>query len=193
MIAAVQQRVPKSAVHEDSLFEIVNGVRIEVPPMSVFSSIVNARIHFYLATWVNAHQLGFAVPETLFVLDELERQQRRPDTAYVSKSKWPLDQPFPATGEWKVVPDLAIEVVSPSETFGEVLEKMHEFFEFGVAEVWIAAPLSCEIYVYTSPTENRIFALRDTLEGVKLLSGFRLPLSQIFQNAPPPAEKKNDV
>jgi Uma2 family endonuclease len=193
MIAAVQERaVTEPVPNDDSLYEVVYGVRVEVPPMSVFASLVNNRLCKHLSIWGDEKQLGFALTETLFIFDERGDERRRPDTAFVSRSKWPLDRVFPATGDWRVIPDLAVEVISPSETFEDVLEKMQEYFEFGVQEVWIVTPLRREAHVYTSPKENRIFSAQDVLEG-PILPGFKLPLDQLFLNAPALVKRKNDV
>ena len=193
MIAAVQERTaPQPVRNDDSLYEVIHGIRVEVPPMSVFASVVTNRLCKHLSTWVDDNQLGFAGAETLFVFDEDGHERRRPDTAFVSKSKWPLDRIFPATGDWRVIPNLAAEVISPSETFEDVLEKMREYFEFGVQEVWIVSPIMREAHVYTSPKVNRIFSAEDVLEG-PILPGFKLPLAQLFLNAPAPVKRKNDV
>ncbi|MCE9525360.1 MAG: Uma2 family endonuclease [Planctomycetales bacterium] len=90
------------------------------------------------------------------------------------------------------MPDLAVEVISPSETFEDVLEKMREYFDFGVQEVWIVSPIMREIHVYTSPKDNRIFSAEDALEG-PILPGFKLSLTQLFLNAPVPVKRKSDV
>ena len=160
--------------------------------MSVFASVVTNRLCKCLSTWVDEKQLGIAVAETLFVFDQNGDERRRPDTAFVAKSNWPLDREFPATGDWKVIPNLAVEVISPSETFEDVLEKMQEYFEFRVQEVWIVSPLRREAHVYTSPKENRIFSAQDVLEG-PILPGFKLPLAQLFLYAPAPVKRKSDT
>ena len=107
--------------------------------------------------------------------------RRRPDVAFVSTARWPLDRLIPEAGDWEVVPDLAVEVVSPTDTMEEVLAKMHEYFEKGVRQVWIVVPMRQQVHVFDSPTRSRILAAVDELDGGELLPGFRLPLARLFQ------------
>jgi Uma2 family endonuclease len=125
--------------------------------------------------------LGRVVTEGLFILDPVSDLRRRPDVAFVSAEKWPLDRPLPESGDWEVVPDLAIEVTSPNDLFREVLAKVHEYFRLGVRQVWVVLPEDQEIYIYDSPTELRILTAADQLDRAPLLPGLRLPVAAIFQ------------
>jgi Uma2 family endonuclease len=111
--------------------------------------------------------------------------RRRPDVAFVSAQKWPLDQPLPETGDWEVIPDLAVEVVSPNDVFQDVLKKMAEYFRLGVRQVWIIIPSHRQIYCYDSPTTSpRVLNVGEELDGGTLLPGLRLPVGSLFQQQP---------
>ena len=71
-------------------------------------------------------RLGLVVFETLFVLDR--NLNRRPDVAFVSLERWPLERDVPTSNAWEVVPDLAIEVVSPTNRTDDDMEKIEEYF-----------------------------------------------------------------
>jgi len=58
--------------------------------------------------------------------------QRRPDVAYVSYDRWPRQRRVPRTQAWAVVPELVVEVISPSNTFEEVVNKVREYFRASV-------------------------------------------------------------
>jgi Uma2 family endonuclease len=119
--------------------------------------------------------------EMLFVLDPSSNLRRRPDVAFVSTTRWPLDRALPATGDWDVVPDLAVEVISPNDVFKDILAKLREYFHYGVQVAWVVAPEEQQVYVYDSPTRVRILTIQDELTGGEVVSGFRLPLVQLFQ------------
>jgi Uma2 family endonuclease len=120
------------------------------------------------------------------VLDAEHNLRRRPDVAFVSTARWPLDRALPRTGDWDVVPDLAVEVISPNDVFKDVLAKVREYFHYGVQVVWVVAPEERQVYVYDSPTHVRILAGQDELTGGDLVPGFRLPLVHLFQHAAAP-------
>jgi Uma2 family endonuclease len=100
--------------------------------------------------------------------------------AFVSAQRWPLDRELPPTGDWPVIPDLAVEVVSPNDIFQDVVAKMKEYFRLGVRQVWIILPLDRQVYVYDSPTQVRIVTTTEDLDGGAILPGFRVPLATLF-------------
>ena len=94
---------------------------------------------------------------------------------------------IPRTRSWAVVPELAVEVVSPSNTADEVAAKLEEYFEVGVRLVWVVYPRQSKVYVYTSPTQVRVLALGDELEGGYVLPGCRIALDNLFEQPDEPA------
>jgi Uma2 family endonuclease len=175
--------VPPSA-REEPLYEIVNGVKVELPSTGAFASWVTLQFAFLLQTFVGQRALGTIVMETLFILDAVRDTRCRPDIAFVSAQKWSPDRPPPETGDWEVIPDVAVEVVSPNDLAKDVLSKMREYFRLGVQQVWIVYPLDQELYVYDSPTTPRVFSATDELDGGTLLPGLHLPVASFFQRQP---------
>src|SRR5438445_9442273 len=102
---------------EEALYEVVNGERMELPPMSAYASWITGRLDQRLGPFAETHALGTVVPEALFILDAERDLRRRPDLAFVSSQRWPLGREIPESGDWAVVPDLAVEVVSPNDLF----------------------------------------------------------------------------
>ena len=80
----------------------------------------------------------------------------------------------PRTEGWDVVPDLAVEVISESNTANAVAIKIEEYFQAGVRVVWVVLPVTKKVYVYESPTQVRILQVGDMLEGGDLLPGFQV-------------------
>ena len=83
-----------------------------------------------------------------------------------------------------MVPDLAIEVISESNSAYEVQKKIHEYFDAGVSRVWVVYPEDAEIYVYASPTQIQVLEIGQELDGGELLPGFRLPVAALFEDDP---------
>jgi Uma2 family endonuclease len=166
---------------EEALYEIVQGQRVELPPMSTYASRITSRLGYTLGPFAEDHKLGTVWTETLFVLDPQRDERRRPDVAFVSVQRWPLERPIPETGDWEVVPDLAVEVISPNDLFEAVVAKVEEYFQFGVRLVWLFLPRRRQVYVYESPTRVHILTAHEELEGGTLLPGFRQSLAAVFQ------------
>jgi Uma2 family endonuclease len=169
---------------DEPLYEIVNGQRVDVPPMSVYTTWLASRLQSRLGSYVEGHGLGTCVMEMLFILDAERNLRRRPDVAFVSVDRWPLDREILTTGDWAIVPDLAVEVISPNDIFQDVITKLREYFQYGVQLVWAVVPEAQQVYVYDSPTHVLILTVRDTLTGSKILPDFHLPLASLFQRSP---------
>src|SRR5712692_568598 len=120
---------------DEALYEIVNGQRVELPPMGVYASWIASRLQSTMGPFAEADRLGTVVTEALFILDAKRNWRRRPDVAFVSSQSWALERPIPEEGDWEVVPDLAVEVSSPNDLLKDVLAKMNEYFAFGVRQV----------------------------------------------------------
>ena len=71
-------------------------------------------------------------------------------------------------------------MISPTDDYEDVQEKITEYFTFGVRRVWIVSPESKTLTVYFSRTEVKILTENDVLSGDKILPGFKLNLSEIF-------------
>ena len=181
---------PDRATADEPLHEIVRGERVELPEMAARSNVVKSDLHADLSVFVRKHKLGRAACETLFILDEFGDEQRRPDIAFVSAERWPLDREVPLEGEWQVVPDLVIDVPHPDDLLNDVIARVHDYFRFGVRQVCLVFPEEETVYQYDSPTQLRILARGDRLENAQLLPGFSLPLSDLF---PTPAAPQNRV
>ncbi len=169
----------------DSLYEIVSGQRVEQPPMSIRATWIASCLHGVLWPLATQRNLGWAVCEGLFILDRAKDLRRRPDVAFVSVERWPLERSLPDTGDWPIAPDLAVEVISPNELFLDVVGKVAEYFSHGVAQVWLVLPGVEQVYLYSSPTQVRILTAQDDLDGGGLIPGFRLPLAELFKKPQP--------
>lgn len=170
----------------DAFYEIIDGERVELPPMSIYSSWIANWLLSFLNEFARARSLRVAVGEMLFRFPPPVGRSRRPDVAWVSYERWSKDRPMPLEGNaWEVVPDLAVEVISPSDLAEEVLDKLLEYFRAGVRLVWVVYPVQRVIYAYQSPTQVRILTGADELDGGSVLPAFRLALSVLFEDQKP--------
>jgi Uma2 family endonuclease len=168
----------------DALYEIIDGVRVETPPMSIYSTLIGKRLYDRMNAVATRTARGTATIETMFLLDTERRQGRRPDTAFVSAERWPLDRDVPEVGEWEVVPDLCAEVTSPHDLLDDVLGKVQEYFQYGVRQVWIVWPADRQVYVYRAPRDVTILTAEATLRAHDILPGFEITLEELFSRKP---------
>ena len=172
---------PTVIVREEPLYEVVNGERVELPPMSIHAIWIATLLTTLMGPHAATNRLGWVVMEALFILDPVRDLRRRPDVAFISAQKWPLDRPLPETGDWEVIPDLAVEVSSPNDLLKDVLAQVREYFRLGVRQVWVVVPSEKQVHIYDSPSQIRILEETDELDGGTLLPGFRLPVAALFQ------------
>lgn len=166
---------------DESLYEVINGVRVESKPMGVYSSIIASRLHGAIQPHAKQHDLGEAVMEILFRLPLPEERNRRPDVAFVSYARWPKGRPQVWKGNaWDVVPDLAVEIVSPNDLAEEIIEKLNEYFRAGVRLAWVVYPRQRTVHVYTAFDAIRVVTMQHTLDGGDVLPEFQLPLASLF-------------
>jgi len=161
-------------------YEIINGVRVEREPMGAFETVLASWLCYLMNSFAVGKKLGLAVNEVLFVLNAARNLQRRPDVAFVSYGRWPSSVVARAPA-WNVVPDLAIEIVSPTNLAEEIDRKITDYFQAGVRLVWVFYPDSGRVYVYQSPTHVSILERTDTLDGGEVLPGFRLPITALYE------------
>ncbi len=128
----------------DILYEVVDNEIREVAPMSARETRSASNLQRILGNFAWNNALGVTDVEMLFLIDKSRNLQRRPDFSYVSFERWPKGKPVPGTQAWEVVPDLAVEVVSPTNGANELREKVQDYFACGVRRVWLIYPLfSC--------------------------------------------------
>ena len=81
---------------------------------------------------------------------------------------------------WPCAPDLAVEVVSPSDCLADVHGKIAEYFAAGVRLVWLVEPAARVVYVYRSPHDVQVIGEGGELTGGDVTPGFRCPVRRLF-------------
>jgi Uma2 family endonuclease len=167
---------------DDVLYEVVDNEIRELPPMSARETQFASNLLRIVSNFAWNSALGLVQSEMLFRVDAARNLQRRPDVSYVSFERWPKGKPVPGTPAWDVVPDLAVEVVSPTNGANEVIEKLEDYFACGVRRVWVIYPLFGKVYDYASANSVRILNRAEILSGDDVLPGFELPLVELFDD-----------
>jgi Uma2 family endonuclease len=166
-------------LHErhDRLFELIDGTLVE-KAMGWRESYLAAWIATLLNNFVQPRKLGLVLgSDGMF---RLEREQIRiPDVAYISKQRFAGRAVKPGAF-WELGCDLAVEVISPSNTQREMERKLNDYFAAGVTAVWLVYPKTRAVAVYSSATEFMTLSGDEALDGGTLLPGFSVPISQIF-------------
>ncbi len=163
----------------DKLYEVVDGEFVESKTMGASQTRIAARLLTALAVFLRENKLGEADTEMLFILRRTPRLERRPDVSYVSFERWAADVPVPE-GTWDVIPDLAVEVVSPSNSAAELFDKVTDHFEAGARRVWVVYPEERIIHDYASLDEIHVLRGDASLDGGDVLPGSSIKLADLF-------------
>ena len=144
----------------------------------------------FLAVWIIRCLDAYVVPRDLGYFasgDGIVRLRpgvvRAPDISFIRLAKLP-DGLFDMTPIGELIPDLAIEVISASNTKDEIVRKIGEYFLAGIEAVWIVDHFRRVVVVHTSPEDAVTLAETDTLDGGTVFPGLDLPLARIFECVP---------
>jgi Uma2 family endonuclease len=168
----------------DLLYEVVDGRILELLPMGAYESDIANFLAQLLDEHARKFRFGRAFVELLFRIDVARDLKRRPDVAFVSATRWPYGKRVPRGEAWDMIPNLAIEVVSKSNTGEEILAKLEDYFQTGTELVWFVYPSARQVYVYTSATDVRILAHSADLDGGDVIPGFHLAVNRLFEDEP---------
>ena len=162
----------------DDLSEFVNGTYVE-KHMGAESSLVSARVLIRVGGYVLANKLGelfdAAVPCQCFPKDP--SKVRKPDASFVSAGRLPPTVP---RGNLKTAPDLAIEVISPTDEAEEVEDKVADYRSAGVKLVWFLYPKTKTVHVRRLDRTCAELDETGTLDGEDVIPGFTCPVADLF-------------
>lgn len=105
---------------------------------------------------------------------------REPDIAFFSAAKMPFGARVPGYAE--VVPDLVVEIVSPTDGLREVNDKALMWLSYGVRLVWVVRPDDRAVDVYRPGRAASTLSDRDTLDGLDALPGFTWAVGSVFDD-----------
>lgn len=162
------------------LCELVDGTLVE-KPVGYREAIIASRLASRLTTYCDERQLGL-VSGADSTMRMITGRVRLPDVAFVSSARVPrILKPVP-----DLSPDLAVEVLSDSNTPDEITQKLKEYFQSGTRLAWIIDPRpeTAAIYYDTDGPPTLIDA-GGRLDGEDVIPGFSMVLADLFRNLPP--------
>ena len=177
---SLPQDIPKMTLEEfleSDLegYEYIKGELIPMPSTSVEHGYISANAAEYLGSHIRENQLGcISVSGTGFKVGE---RVLIPDIAIISTDRLPADQSKTSP----VPPDLAVEVVSPSDTLRRVEDKVFAYLEAGTQLVWVISPGAKTVTVYRSETDITVLTRNDTLSGEEVVKGFSCQVAKLFE------------
>jgi Uma2 family endonuclease len=157
--------------------ELVDGTLVEVP-VGMKESILAIAIAGRIRRFTEPQDLG-VVAGSDGPVRLMPGNVRYPDVSYFPWDLLPGDE-VPDEAIWSVVPPLAVEVLSRSNTRQEIDRKVSDFFRAGCRLVWIIDPATETAMTYASAGRARRIGPGEALDGGKVLPGFKLPLADLF-------------
>jgi Uma2 family endonuclease len=161
--------------------ELIDGVIVE-KQMGWYESLVASVLIELLAPHVRAHRLGIVLGSDA-VLRLFPQQARAPDVCFVSKRSLAQYKPSRSKPIPVLIPDLAVEVLSKSNTPREIELKLRQYFTSGVRLAWVIDPKRRNATIHTSLTERMAIERDGVLNGGKVVPGFRVLLRELFDRA----------
>jgi Uma2 family endonuclease len=160
-------------------YELVKGELIRMSPTGGEHGTIAATLTVIVGYFVREKKLGLVFgAETGFKIAFDPDTVRAPDFAFVSRERIP-ESGIPK-GYWVGAPDLAVEVVSPGDIYGEIEDKVLAWLDAGVRMVIVVNPRRRSSTVYCSRTDVKILSENDELSGEDVLPGFVCKVSDFF-------------
>jgi Uma2 family endonuclease len=165
------------------LCELIDGTLVE-KPVGYLEALIAMRLGAKLTAWADANDAGFVSgPDS--TLRMASGRVRLPDVAFVSRARLPGGL-VPRERVPALAPDLAVEVLSESNTEAEIDQKLTEYFQSGTRLAWVIDPRNQTVEVYHAPGEpTRLLGPADHFDGEQVLPGFTLPVADLFRNISP--------
>lgn len=181
------ESVQKTPVHSDPMtieeflendlegYEYVKGELVPMPPTSMEHGEISSNISLHLSSHVFEDQLGrlYTAGTTFHLGDRVVK----PDVAFVSTERLAKNREKGSP----VPPDLAVEVVSPSDKHYDVTAKVLAYLKAGTRLVWVIEPVAKSVMVCRSETDFTVLNYEDTLTGEDVVPGFACPVAQLFE------------
>ena len=166
------------ALPDGDRYELVNGELIIVGNSGMEHGNLGAFLCGLLEIYARRNKLGLTFDSsTAFTMKT--GNKRSPDVSFVAKDRLRGLKKLPK-GFFQGAPDLAVEIISPSNTFDEIHTKIVEYFDGGSKLVWVIHPDEESVLVYHKPQPDKLLQRSDSLDGETIIPGFTVPLAELF-------------
>ena len=159
-------------------YELVRGVlTVEEPGPGYPHGSLQADLSRHLGNWARQTGHGDVAVDMGCIIDMTRATVRRPDICiFLEPVSWEN-----TPGNWaQGAPDIAIEVLSPSNRPGAMREKMRDYFEAGALRVWIVDPKTRTVTIHRADGSETIFRDGDRLEDPDVMPGFGVEMKELF-------------
>ena len=165
--------LPESVGTRDVRYELVEGELVTVSPTAPIHNLVRGKLERLLGAFLEGKGSGVVLAEQAFHL--FRNTVRIPDISFVA-----LNRPFDLHRTPEGAPDLAVEVVSPTNTAREIDRRISDYFAAGCRRVWVVYPEEREVYVHGLAGVTRRGG-DELLDDPELLPGFSIKVSSLFE------------
>ena len=167
------EKMPDDGLHR----ELIEGELIELPPPEFRHAAISDRIHEMLKAYVRPRKLGIVFVELGNLVHTDRRTWIQPDVSFVRRGRYDLKNPAKyATG----APDLAVEVISPSETRRSVDRKTGILLSSGSQEAWNVYPDTQTVQVHSTGNAVRVLQAADEITS-PVFPGWSARVSSFFE------------
>jgi Uma2 family endonuclease len=159
--------------------ELVNGEIVHLSPAQPLHGLIEGRLGARLWNYADSERRGHVLTgEVGLWVRRGPDTVRGADLVFISRERYARRS---LKGFLNVPPELVVEILSPDDRYGEVMEKLEEYLALGVDLVWIVDPERRYVLAYRSLLEVERFAEGDVLMDEEILPGFSLPVADLFR------------
>ncbi len=177
-------RLSQQPENEHKFYYLIDGELFFMPRPGGLHGLIASLIAHFLWTYVLERDMGRVTTETGFHPPDTRITLLGPDVAFIHRERAP--KPFPLHFV-PVMPDLAVEVLPPSNTLPELRRKAQVYLQHGTAIVWLVNPEEKTVEVWRKTADDELtsetFGSADVLSGEAVLPGFTLELNALFSHA----------
>jgi Uma2 family endonuclease len=163
----------------DKRRELVRGEVIETMPPGATPGKIAIMLGRLLSIWADRFPGSYVGAEASYILARDPDLLRAPDVSYVRADR--ITPGGVPEAFWTIPPDLAVEIVSPSETADDVRSKVRDFLAAGTPILWTVYPRPREVEVHTPDGLARTYSGDDVIEHADVLPGFSCKVTELFE------------
>lgn len=158
--------------------ELIKGKIVHMSPTGFLHGRIEASIGAALLQFVREHDLGEVYTGEVGIYTGRNPDTvRAADVIFISHARFAEVR---APTFLDVAPELVVEVLSPSDSWSEVTQKLREYFAIGVDLVWVVEPQTRRVFAYAGLTNLQEFTANDKITADAILPGFSAPVARFF-------------